>query len=132
MIQGWTEGLHLMVEGERTRFWVPEKWPTKDSPGQATRDAGVRHRSHQDRAAHHDAVLTEYSSAAPPTLLRALGARSRRAVRRSSVGEGESEDQPGAAGRRLRPHPSAMRLDDSSGDIEPQPRSAWLAGRAFQ
>jgi peptidylprolyl isomerase len=25
VIRGWTEGLQLMVEGERTRFWVPEK-----------------------------------------------------------------------------------------------------------
>lgn len=25
VIQGWTEGLQLMVEGERTRFWVPEE-----------------------------------------------------------------------------------------------------------
>ena len=25
VIQGWAEGLPLMVEGEKTRFWVPEK-----------------------------------------------------------------------------------------------------------
>jgi peptidylprolyl isomerase len=25
VIRGWTEGVPLMVEGERTRFWVPEK-----------------------------------------------------------------------------------------------------------
>jgi peptidylprolyl isomerase len=25
VIRGWTEGLQLMVEGERTRFWIPEK-----------------------------------------------------------------------------------------------------------
>ena len=24
VIKGWTEGVPLMVEGERTRFWVPE------------------------------------------------------------------------------------------------------------
>jgi peptidylprolyl isomerase len=24
VIAGWTEGLQLMVEGERTRFWIPE------------------------------------------------------------------------------------------------------------
>jgi len=25
VIRGWTEGLQLMVEGERARFWIPEK-----------------------------------------------------------------------------------------------------------
>jgi peptidylprolyl isomerase len=25
VIAGWTEGLQLMVEGERARFWIPEK-----------------------------------------------------------------------------------------------------------
>jgi peptidylprolyl isomerase len=25
VISGWTEGLQLMVEGEKTRFWIPAK-----------------------------------------------------------------------------------------------------------
>ncbi len=33
VIQGWTEGLQLMVEGERRRFWIPEALAYKGQPG---------------------------------------------------------------------------------------------------
>ena len=33
VIRGWTEGLQLMVEGERTRFWIPEKLAYKGERG---------------------------------------------------------------------------------------------------
>jgi FKBP-type peptidyl-prolyl cis-trans isomerase len=33
VIQGWTEGVPLMVEGERTRFWVPENLAYKGEAG---------------------------------------------------------------------------------------------------
>ena len=33
VIRGWTEGLQLMVEGGRTRFWVPEKLAYKGERG---------------------------------------------------------------------------------------------------
>jgi len=33
VIRGWTEGLQLMVEGERTRFWIPEKAAYKGERG---------------------------------------------------------------------------------------------------
>ena len=34
VIRGWTEGVPLMVEGERTRFWIPETLAYKGEAGQ--------------------------------------------------------------------------------------------------
>jgi FKBP-type peptidyl-prolyl cis-trans isomerase len=33
VIRGWTEGVQLMVEGERTRFWIPESLAYKGERG---------------------------------------------------------------------------------------------------
>ena len=33
VISGWTEGVQLMVTGEKTRFWIPEKLAYKGRPG---------------------------------------------------------------------------------------------------
>jgi peptidylprolyl isomerase len=33
VIAGWTEGLQLMVEGERRRFWIPESLAYQGQPG---------------------------------------------------------------------------------------------------
>jgi peptidylprolyl isomerase len=33
VIDGWTEGLQLMVEGEKRRFWIPESLAYKGQPG---------------------------------------------------------------------------------------------------
>jgi peptidylprolyl isomerase len=34
VIPGWTEGLQMMVEGEKRRFWVPESLAYQGQPGQ--------------------------------------------------------------------------------------------------
>jgi peptidylprolyl isomerase len=33
VIRGWTEGMQLMVEGERTRFWIPQNLAYKGESG---------------------------------------------------------------------------------------------------
>ena len=33
VISGWTEGVQLMVVGEKTRFWIPKELAYNDQPG---------------------------------------------------------------------------------------------------
>ena len=49
VIRGWTEGVQLMVEGERTRFWIPAEPGLQGRGRLAQRHAGVRHRADPDR-----------------------------------------------------------------------------------
>jgi FKBP-type peptidyl-prolyl cis-trans isomerase len=40
VIKGWTEGVQLMVVGDRTRFWIPSALAYGDAPGRAGTPAG--------------------------------------------------------------------------------------------
>ena len=48
VIAGWTEGVQLMVEGEKMRFWIPESSGLQ-RPEPAVRAAGVRRRTIEDQ-----------------------------------------------------------------------------------
>jgi peptidylprolyl isomerase len=41
VIKGWTEGVQLMVEGEKTRFWIPGKLAYGDKPSRPGAPAGT-------------------------------------------------------------------------------------------
>jgi FKBP-type peptidyl-prolyl cis-trans isomerase len=41
VIAGWTEGLQLMVEGEKARFWIPGKLAYGDKPTRPGAPAGT-------------------------------------------------------------------------------------------
>jgi FKBP-type peptidyl-prolyl cis-trans isomerase len=41
VIPGWTEGLQLMVEGEKRRFWIPGKLAYGDKPTRPGAPAGM-------------------------------------------------------------------------------------------
>ena len=49
VIAGWTEGVALMVEGERTRFWIPQDLAYKGEGRRPARHARLRHRADSNR-----------------------------------------------------------------------------------
>jgi peptidylprolyl isomerase len=41
VVKGWTEGVQLMVEGEKTRFWIPGDLAYGDKPTRPGAPSGM-------------------------------------------------------------------------------------------
>ena len=76
VIAGWGEGLQLMFEGEKTRFWIPEKL----AYGGKTDDES-RFRAAADDVRQAQAALSRIGPV-PDQVRRALADRFQRATRR--------------------------------------------------
>ena len=49
VITGWTEGVQMMVEGEKRRFWIPGSLAYDGAPGTPAGHARLRHRADPHR-----------------------------------------------------------------------------------